>query len=171
MLRFVICALGAGLVVSGCTEASIRSQEGHACSINSSDDPQLICTPAQDLVCIATYWRTVTNVQEAKKFDGGVRPVYVCRWACNTTAECPQSGDICCKGMIFGKTYNKTGGCTPPGSCETEDEPDGGAPADGTAPADTAKPGEAGAPADTAAAVDVPEADAAASAADSATGS
>jgi hypothetical protein len=139
MLRLVMCALGA-VLVSGCTGASIRSQEGHACSTNSSDDPQLICTPAQDLVCITTYSQVVTNVQEAKKFDGGIRNVYVCRWACNTTAECPQGGDVCCKGTIHGKTYNKMGGCVPPGKCETDDEPevDAGAPADSAAPADAA---------------------------------
>jgi hypothetical protein len=139
MLRSVICALGA-LLVLGCGEASIRSQEGHACSTNSSDDPQLICTPAQDLVCIATYSRTVTNPQEAMKFDGGVRQVYVCRFACNTTAECPQPGDICCRGNIHGKTYNKMGGCTPPGSCDTEDPepvPDAGVKPDATPVVDT----------------------------------
>jgi hypothetical protein len=140
MLRFVI-ALGAVGLFTGCTNSTIRSQEGHACSTNSSDDPQLMCTPAQDLVCIATYSRMVTNQQEAMKFDGGVRQVYVCRLACNATAECPQAGDICCKGYIFGKTYNKIGGCVPPGSCDTEEPggddggttpgPDGGSAKDG----------------------------------------
>jgi hypothetical protein len=173
MLRSVICALGA-LLVLGCEASSIRSQEGHACSISSSDDPQLICTPAQDLVCISTYSRTVTNVQEAKKFDGGVRPVYVCRMACNTTSECPQVGDICCRGVIYGKTYNKMGGCVPPGSCETdEEEPeaDAGPRPDTAAVVDTRPAGDAGAAApDTAASDDAPT-DTAAGTADSATGS
>ena len=171
MLRSVICALGA-LLVLGCEGASIRSQEGHACSISSSDDPQLICTPAQDLVCIATYSRTVTNVQEAKKFDGGVRPVYVCRMACNTTAECPQQGDICCRGVIYGKTYNKMGGCVPPGSCETEDEePDAGVRPDTAATMDTRPAGGADAAAPDTTAPDDAPADTAAGAADTATGS
>src|SRR5688572_23161848 len=33
----------------------LRSQEGHACSTNRQDEPQLVCTPAQDLVCISTF--------------------------------------------------------------------------------------------------------------------
>lgn len=153
MLRFVIGALGACLAASGCS-GSVRAQEGHACSTNPDDDPQYVCTPAQDLVCIHTYSVVVTNQNEAKKFDGGVRPVYVCRWACNVTAECPQQGDICCRGTIHGKTYNKMGGCVPPGKCETdgEEEPDGGAPPDATTAIDTAKPPTDGAGADTAAA-------------------
>ena len=178
MLRSVICALGA-LLILGCEGASIRSQEGHACSTSSSDDPLLICTPAQDLVCISTYSRTVTNVEEAKKFDGGIRPVYVCRWACNNTSECPQAGDVCCRGTIYGKTYNKMGGCTPPGSCETdEEEPDGGAP-DATVRVDTKPAGDdatvaADAPADMGASpadTGASPADAGASPVDGATGS
>jgi hypothetical protein len=142
MLRFVI-ALGAVLGFAGCTTSTVRSQEGHACSTSSSDDPQLLCTPAQDLVCIATYSITVMNQKEAMKFDGGVRQVFVCRLACNTDNDCPQSLDTCCVGTVYGKTYNKRGGCVPPGSCETSgtDEQDagttpdtGGAPDTGSAP-------------------------------------
>ena len=172
MLRFVMAALAAW-TASGCSGASIRSQEGHACSTNSSDDPQLICTPAADLVCISTYSRTVTNMEEAKKWDGGIRPVYVCRFACNTTAECTQANDICCRGHIFGKTYNKMGGCVPPGSCDTDETPaDAGSPGDAPAPADTARPADGAAPADTAAPTpDAPAADAGAPGADAASGS
>jgi hypothetical protein len=127
MLRVVI-ALGAVLGFTGCTGSSIRSQEGHACSTNSSDDPQLVCSPAQDLVCITTYAVPVSDPKVAAQFDGGIRQVYVCRLACNSTAECPQSGDICCPGAIFGKTYNKVGGCVPPSSCNDQppDEADAG---------------------------------------------
>jgi hypothetical protein len=149
MLRFVI-AVGALASIAACTSSSIRAQEGHACSTDPSDDPQYVCTPAQDLVCIATYSRPVTNPEVAMKYDGGLRQVFVCRLACNTSAECPQSGDICCKGQVFGKTYNKQGGCVPPGSCDNAEEeptPDGG-----TVPADAA-PKEAGA-ADSGAAAD-----------------
>jgi hypothetical protein len=165
MLRFVIWGLGVGLAVAGCSPSTIRAQEGHACSINASDDPQYTCSPAQDLVCITTESRVITNEQEAKKFDGGVRPVWVCRWACNTTAECPQGGDICCRGAIHGKTYNKTGGCTPPGACDTvEDEPDSGPPPDTAPRMDTARPADAAADAAApdAAAPDATPADAAA---------
>jgi hypothetical protein len=123
MLRVVI-ALGAVVAFAGCTSSNIRAQEGHACSTDPSEDPQYTCTPAQDLVCITTYSQPVTNEELAKKFDGGVRQVFVCRLACNASAECPQSGDICCPGQIYGKTYNKIGGCVPPGSCQTS-EPEG----------------------------------------------
>jgi hypothetical protein len=152
MLRVVI-ALGAVVAFAGCTNSNIRSQEGHACSTDPSDDPQLVCTPAQDLVCITTYSQPVTNEQLAMKFDGGIRQVFVCRLACNATAECPQAGDICCKGQIYGKTYMKIGGCVPPASCQTSEpeEEDGGttpppdAGAKDTAAKDTATP-DAGAP-------------------------
>jgi hypothetical protein len=140
MLRFVI-ALGALWSFAGCTSSSVRSQEGHACSTNASDDPQYVCTPAQDLVCIATYSRMVTDPKEAMKFDGGIRQVFICRLACNTSVDCPQAGDSCCKGIVFGKTYNKMGGCVPAGYCETEttDVEDGG-----VSPADAGSVPEAG---------------------------
>jgi hypothetical protein len=153
MLRFVIPAGALAMLLSACTTSSFRTQEGHACSVNASDDPQLVCTPAQDLICIATYNKLVTNVEEAKKFDGGLRPVYLCRLACNVTADCPQAGDVCCPGHIHGKTYGKMGGCTPPSNCEAESssgDEDAGAtpPPDArpdTRPADAAAP-DAGSP-------------------------
>jgi hypothetical protein len=147
MLRSVILALALAVSLSACSTASVRSQEGHACSTSSSDDPQLVCTPAQDLICIATYSKVVTNPTEAAKFDGGIRHVYVCRLACNNSDDCPEQGDVCCRGSIYGKTYNKIGGCTPPSACEGSmviegdggSEDDAAAPADGgTAPADAA---------------------------------
>src|SRR4051794_20762498 len=113
MLRSVIPALALALL-SACTANAIRSQEGHACSTSSSDDPQLVCSPAQGPVCISPYTRRVPTPAEAAKFDGGARHVYVCRLACNTADDCPEQGDVCCRGDIFGKTYNKMGGCTPP---------------------------------------------------------
>jgi hypothetical protein len=148
MLRPVIPALAMAALLSACTNASVRSQEGHACSTSSSDDPQLVCSPAQDLVCITTYTHVVTDPTEAAKFDGGVRRVYVCRLACNTTDDCPEQGDVCCRGNIYGKTYNKVGGCTPPASCDNMIlEGDGGATDDAAGDA-----GDASAPADAAAA-------------------
>jgi hypothetical protein len=148
MLRSVTCALAVALSLTGCSTSSVRSQEGQACSTSSSDDPQLVCSPAQDLVCIATYTRLVTKPSEAAKYDGGLRQVYVCRLACNTSADCFQAGDICCPGPIYGKDYGKMRGCVPAGSCEAlgEDEPDGGTvtPGDGGAKLDGASAGPEG---------------------------
>jgi hypothetical protein len=105
----------------GTTDApSIRAQEGHACSTSPDDDPQLVCTTGMDLVCISTYSRTVTNPEEARKFDGGIRQVFVCRMPCSADSDCPQPGDICCPGPIHGKTFGKMAACVPPGSCETQ---------------------------------------------------
>jgi hypothetical protein len=106
--------------------AVIRVQEAQACSTNPAEDPQLVCTSAQDLVCVATYSRNVTDPQEAMKFDGGLRQVFVCRMPCAATGDCPQPGDVCCPGQIHGKTFGKTAACVPPTSCETM-PPDGGA--------------------------------------------
>jgi len=106
--------------------SSVPAQESHACSTDPADDPQLVCTPTQDLVCIATNSVQIANPEVASKYDGGVRAVYVCRLPCSTTAECPP-GDVCCAGVIYGKTYGKMRACVPPAVCETA----GGAPRDG----------------------------------------
>jgi hypothetical protein len=160
MLRSVIHGLAVVLLLPACVNSSIRSQEGHSCSTDPDEDPQLVCTPAQDLVCISTYTKIVTNPREAPKFDGGLRSVYVCRLNCDTDKEC-RDNDICCPGHIYGKTYGRKGGCVPPGSCETLPVPDASPPPDTTAPArDTAaSPAETGAATpDAAAPVDVPAA-------------
>jgi hypothetical protein len=145
MLRAVIPVFAVAFSLCACTTSSLRSQEGHACSTSSSDDPQLVCTPAQDLVCISTYTRVVTNPGEATKFDGGIRHVYVCRINCNTADDCLQEGDICCPGTIYGKTYGKMGGCTPPSACGALEDlgDDGGVDATGT---DVAAPPDAPTP-------------------------
>jgi hypothetical protein len=104
----------------------IRAQEGHACTTDPAEHVQVVCSPSMELVCIATYSRLVTNPQEAMRFDGGIRQVFVCRSPCSTTSECPQQGDICCAGQIYGKTFDKKGGCVPPGSCEAPDVSDAG---------------------------------------------
>jgi hypothetical protein len=105
--------------------APLTAQESHACSIFPDDDPQLVCSTGQDLVCITTYSRHVTDPQDAVRFDGGLRQVFVCRFPCGNAADCPP-GDVCCPGTIFGKTFGKMAGCVPPGSCETAPGPDGG---------------------------------------------
>jgi hypothetical protein len=120
MLRAVFIvnlALCLGIVTGGCGKSKIRQYDSQACSINDSDDPLLVCSPAYDLICISTDSIRVRDAEEAKKWDGGVRPIYVCRLACNNDTECFQGGDICCTGDIHGKTYGKKGGCTPPGMC------------------------------------------------------
>jgi len=99
----------------------VRSQEGQACSTAPGDDPLLVCTTAQDLICISTYGRMVTRPEEQVKYDGGVRPVFVCRYPCGTAAECAQPGDVCCPGQIHGKTFGKTAACVPAASCEAVD--------------------------------------------------
>jgi len=146
-VRFVIVlvffAVSLSIGGSGCSKAQIRAYESHACSTNGDDDPLYVCSPAFDLVCINTYHVMVTNPQEAKKFDGGLRPVYVCRLACSTKTDCPQAGDVCCEGAIYGKDYGKKAGCAPAGLCESMriTEEDGGnmgtpPPDTGTAPSD-----------------------------------
>jgi hypothetical protein len=147
-------------VATGCGKSTIREYESQACSTNDSDDPLLVCSPAYDLVCINTYSVIVQNPKEAVKWEGGVRPVYVCRITCASDSECLQSQDVCCPGVIHGKTYGgKTKGCVPQGMCQAlrgtgddaavSDGPvDGGAP-DEAAPADSrgeAGGGDAGAP-------------------------
>jgi hypothetical protein len=99
--------------------ASLPSQEGHACSTSPSDDPQLVCAVVPRLVCVSTYARVVTNPMEAAKYDGGLRPVFVCRAPCATDTDCPQSGDVCCPGTIHGPSWGATRACVPPSSCDT----------------------------------------------------
>jgi len=182
MLRSVVTlqAIGLagalGLLASGCGKSKIRTYESQACSTNESDDPLLVCSPAYDLICINTYGVAVTDPNEAKNWDGGIRPVYVCRIACASDSECFQAGDVCCPGVIHGITYQgKKAGCAPPGNCDylgttmdagadaqgNVDAPngpnggqDGGAAdspgADAAADAATDRAGDAGAPADAA---------------------
>jgi hypothetical protein len=115
-MSILACALV--FVATGCGKSTIREYESQACSTNDSDDPFLICSPAYDLVCINTHGILVTNPKEAMKWDGGVRPVYVCRIACSTEQDCLQQGDVCCPGTIHGKTYDKMAGCVPRSMCD-----------------------------------------------------
>jgi len=118
MARAVITILlGGALGASACSKGQIRSGETAFCSTDSSDDPQYICDPGMDLICINTYAIPVTDPREMRKWDGGIRPVYVCRLACEKTEDCPIVGDVCCPGTIHGKTYGKDKGCTPETLC------------------------------------------------------
>jgi hypothetical protein len=125
MLRSVVTvnfawslAIAGLLGAAGCGKSTIREYEAQACSTNQSDDPFLVCSPAYDLVCITTHTVLVTNPKEAQKWDGGLRPVWVCRIACSADTDCIQGGDVCCPGMIYGKDYGKKAGCVPRGMCE-----------------------------------------------------
>lgn len=127
VLTFAACGGTTGHGDGGGGDARvIRAQEGHACSTDPGDDPQLLCSPVQDLVCISTYSVQVTDPQEAMRFDGGIRQVFVCRYPCSTTSDCPQPGDTCCPGPIYGKTFDRKAACVPPGRCEAIPETDGG---------------------------------------------
>jgi hypothetical protein len=89
------------------------AQEGHACSIDPTEDPQLFCTRALDLVCISTYRRLESNP------DGGNRPVYLCRQPCERAEQCPQPNDICCPGQA--PAVGRQNVCVPASSCEAAD--------------------------------------------------
>jgi hypothetical protein len=113
ILLFTVGAIG----ITACSKGEIRTGEGQFCSTDPSDDPKYLCDPGLDLVCIATYSQPVTNPTEAVKWDGGVRPVWVCRFACDPSTVCPMPGDVCCPGTIYGKTYDKTAACVPENQC------------------------------------------------------
>jgi hypothetical protein len=139
------CALCfAAMFAAGCGKSTIRTYEAQACSTNQSDDPFLLCSPAYDLICISTHYFPVTNPQEMVKWDGGVRPVWVCRLACVTDDDCNMGGDVCCPGMIYGKDYGKKAGCAPRDQCDALNKaPDAG----GEDPVvDAAPPADAPAP-------------------------
>src|SRR5262245_41097124 len=124
MARAVIAIL---VGLSACAKGQIRSGEGAFCS-TSSEDPQYVCDPGMDLICMATHSVPVTNPKEMGKWDGGVRPVYVCRLACEKSEDCPNAGDVCCPGIIYGKTYGKMAGCVPETLCPILLVGDGGTP-------------------------------------------
>jgi hypothetical protein len=152
MARAVILFL---VVVSACSKGQIRSGEGAFCSTDPSDDPQYICDPGIDLICIATHNVPVTDPKEMRKWDGGVRPVFVCRLACDKTEDCPNAGDVCCPGIIQGKSYGKMAACTLETLCPVLLVGDAGA-----APAPQAREAGVEAPAPDAGARDLPAADA-----------
>lgn len=156
MVRVVISLALAAALGAGCGGGSIRAGEGVKCSTDPDEDPQYVCSPAADLVCITTYSVLVTNEREAPRYDGGIRQVFVCRLACEADEDCRQGGDVCCPGLIVGKNYGKMAACVPSMFCTTRDggaRPDG-PPREAAAPAEDASPDR---PAD-AGAVDAPAA-------------
>jgi hypothetical protein len=126
MVRSVILAAAIVAVAATGCKSTIRQYDTQACSTNPDDDPLLVCSPALDLVCISTHSVVVTNPKEAVKWDGGIRPVYVCRIPCATDMDCIQSGDVCCSGPIYGKTYGKMAACAPRGECDALKNVDAG---------------------------------------------
>ena len=112
-----------GLLGLGCGKTVYRSHEAQFCSTDPDDDPFYECSPSSDLVCIQTYSQIVQSTN-----DSGLTsvPLYLCRLACEPLKDrCPNS-EICCPGMISGKTYGKTGGCVPESRCDKPIVPDGG---------------------------------------------
>src|SRR5687768_10119523 len=100
MLRAVIPAFALVLVTSavGCGKMEVRAQLGQGCTTSPDDDPQYICTPQYDLVCIATYSQVITKERVAARFDGGARDVYICLRPCSPDAaqtECA-TDEVCC---------------------------------------------------------------------------
>jgi hypothetical protein len=90
------------------------AQEGQACSVDPADDPQLVCSKVQGLVCIATFSRITDAV------DGGVRRVFLCRMPCTGGGKCPQPGDVCCPGEVrSGGQASRGSACVPTSSCES----------------------------------------------------
>jgi hypothetical protein len=97
----------------GSDAAVYTTQEGHVCTTDPGADPQLVCKPELDLVCIASYSR--------RQFDAGVKPVFLCRPPCGTSADCRQPGDVCCSGQIHGRTFDRMAACVPASNCENAD--------------------------------------------------
>ena len=120
MRRIVLAVAATTLGTWACSKVTLRAFDGIACSTDPDEDPQRVCSPSQDLVCITTYTVTVRNSQEAPKFPNG-RQVYVCRLACDPATGCILSGDVCCPGRIHGRTYGLMHGCVPPEFCDSMD--------------------------------------------------
>lgn len=107
---------GCGSSAGGDTaiDAASTAQEGQACSVGPADDPQLVCSKVQGLVCIATFSRITGGI------DGGVRRVFLCRMPCTGGGQCPQPGDICCQGEVrSGGQASPGSACVPTSSCES----------------------------------------------------
>jgi hypothetical protein len=103
----------------------VTEYEGQACSTNPGDDPLLVCSTANDLACITTFAVVVSNPIEAQRWDGGLRPVYVCRKRCDPGgAACVQEGDVCCPGRVADGTTATV--CVPRSFCGALHAGDGG---------------------------------------------
>ncbi len=91
-----------------CSQVRTISEESIACSFDEDDDPFRECNiSAADLVCIGTY---------RKGQDGKAIP-YVCRMACDTSAQC-NGEDVCCRGPIYGRNFGKQAACVPSKLCD-----------------------------------------------------
>lgn len=130
MVRKDILFFSFALLGIACSKSKIRTYDGQLCSTSSADDPLYVCAPSDDLVCAHTYGIIVTDEREARKWDGGVRPVWVCRMACDPSESCRIAGDICCPAVIHGESYGKSHVCVPTNHCDRPPTPDGGARAD-----------------------------------------
>jgi hypothetical protein len=150
MVRFGNAAIFVALLAlcgAGC-KATIRVYDSQACSTDPSEDPQLVCSPAYNLVCANTYGVPIPNPTERAKWPDGKRPIYLCRITCNVedpetnaSKDCNMVGDngqvdICCPNpVIYGKKYDGyTGVCVQRGRCDIlrEMPVDAGAPTDAT---------------------------------------
>ena len=142
MIRTRFCGTFAALLlvplVLTCSQVRQKSHESQFCSTHASDDPLFECSLSeQDLLCIGTYKKGPTTV-------------YVCRVACTITADCAFADDVCCQGPIYGRNFNKTGGCVPSGKCMSASggSPDAGVTADAGVTVDTRSAGIGDAPLD-----------------------
>ena len=113
LLLSLLAACGDGATGAPDAGSVLVAQEGHACSIDPTDDPRLVCSVPQQLVCISTY-----TVQSASS-DGGDRPVFLCRFPCTGQDQCQQPGDVCCPGLRGGGAA--THACVPAASCQGAD--------------------------------------------------
>jgi hypothetical protein len=104
---------GSGVSPSPGDAAVVKQQEGQACSASPSDDPQLVCSIANDLICIATY--------HVRTSDLGYRQVFVCRLPCSGAGSCPEPTDVCCGGDVRGRPAGSVRACVPPAQCEIAD--------------------------------------------------
>jgi len=105
MTRIAI-SFGVLLVLASCSNPTLLSGEGVACSTSSSADPYRKCDLAEaDYVCINTYKVNTT-------------PVWLCRVACTDIRDCKTSTDVCCQAPISGNNLGKTAACVPATDCD-----------------------------------------------------
>jgi hypothetical protein len=134
----VVAALVVGLgAFAGCSKTVYHSHESHYCSSSDDDDPYWECSRSADLVCINTY-DGVYPQPDGKPTK--TVPMYLCRMACTPGDKTCQPDEVCCPGMIYGRNYGKTHGCTLPSFCAAL----AGQPKDAGTTRDTATTADAG---------------------------
>jgi hypothetical protein len=113
MTRLVNIVLASALITLGltsCVDVKSISYESFYCSVDRDESPLYTCDGSQkNLVCIQTY----TLGEKMQK-------VNLCRVTCQSRAECPNLGDVCCAGPIAGETYGKSKACVPKDLCQTD---------------------------------------------------